>query len=55
VALARAARVARRGGAAGELAAVELREALESLGQIVGERAGPDVLDLVFSRFCIGK
>ena len=55
VALARAARVARRGGGTGELAAVELREALESLGAIVGERAGPDVLDLIFSRFCIGK
>ena len=54
VALARAGRVARRGGA-GELAAASLREALESLAAIVGERAGPDVLDLVFSRFCIGK
>ena len=53
-ALARAGRVARRGGA-GELAAASLREALESLAAIVGERAGPDVLDLVFSRFCIGK
>jgi tRNA modification GTPase len=54
VALARAGRVARRGGT-GELAAASLREALESLAAIVGERAGPDVLDLVFSRFCIGK
>jgi tRNA modification GTPase len=54
VTLARAGRVARRGGA-GELAAASLREALESLAAIVGERAGPDVLDLVFSRFCIGK
>jgi tRNA modification GTPase len=54
VALARAGRVARRGGA-GELAAASLREALESLAAIVGERAGPDVLNLIFSRFCIGK
>jgi tRNA modification GTPase len=55
VALARASRLARRGGGAGELAAVELREALESLGAIIGERAGPYVLELIFSRFCIGK
>jgi len=54
-ALARASRLARRGGGAGELAAVELREALESLGAIVGQGAGRDVLDLIFSRFCIGK
>ena len=54
-ALARAARLARRGGGAGELAAVELREALESLGTILGRGTGPDVLDLIFSRFCIGK
>ena len=54
-ALARAAGLTRRSGEAGELAAVELREALESLGAIVGQGAGPDLLDLVFSRFCIGK
>ncbi|MCX5654978.1 MAG: 50S ribosome-binding GTPase [Planctomycetota bacterium] len=54
-ALARAAGLTRRGGEAGELAALELREALESLGAIVGQGAGPDLLDLVFSRFCIGK
>lgn len=39
----------------GELAAVELREALGRLGEIVGETAPEEVLREVFSRFCIGK
>jgi len=54
-ALARCGRVARRGGGTGELVALELREALESLEAILGRGAGPDVLDIIFSRFCIGK
>jgi len=53
-ALARAHRVARRGGA-GELAALELREALEALGTVAGRKADGDVLDAIFSKFCIGK
>jgi len=54
-ALARAARVARRPGGAGELVAVELNETLRSLGTIIGRKAGGDVLEAIFSRFCIGK
>jgi tRNA modification GTPase len=54
VALARGARQARRGAAA-ELVAEELREAIDGLGAILGRGAGTDVLDLIFSRFCIGK
>jgi len=38
-----------------ELAAFELRMALEELGRIVGETATDDVLDRIFRRFCIGK
>lgn len=38
-----------------ELAAVELRSAIFALGTITGEDANPDVLDDIFSRFCIGK
>ena len=38
-----------------EIVAVELRGALEALGQIVGETVTEDVLDEVFSRFCVGK
>ena len=55
VALARAARVARRGAPAGELVAVELNESLEALGTIAGRKAGADILGEIFSRFCIGK
>lgn len=38
-----------------ELAAVPLRQAVASLGQVIGEEADPDILDNIFSRFCIGK
>jgi tRNA modification GTPase len=38
-----------------ELFALELREALEQLGQMVGAVYTDDLLDRVFSRFCIGK
>lgn len=38
-----------------ELIAVELRLALEQLGQVVGAVYTDDILDRVFSRFCIGK
>lgn len=38
-----------------ELAAVELRSALDSLGQIVGATDTEDILGEIFSRFCIGK
>jgi tRNA modification GTPase len=54
VALARAAELARR-AAGGELVALELRESLHALGAIVGDGVDRDVLDLIFSRFCIGK
>ncbi len=38
-----------------ELIAAELRDALDHLGQVVGAVYTDDVLDRVFSRFCIGK
>jgi tRNA modification GTPase len=38
-----------------ELVALELREALDQLGQILGQVFTDDILDRVFSRFCIGK
>ena len=37
------------------LAAVELREALEQLGRVMGTVYTDDILDRVFSKFCIGK
>jgi len=38
-----------------ELLALELRGALEALGQMVGAVYTDDLLDRIFSRFCIGK
>jgi tRNA modification GTPase len=39
----------------GELVALDLREALDLLGQITGETTPDDILDLIFNQFCIGK
>ena len=38
-----------------ELIAVDLRGALDNLGLIVGKTTTDDILDRVFSQFCIGK
>jgi tRNA modification GTPase len=38
-----------------ELVAIQLQEAIETLGQILGTSVKVDVLDQIFSRFCIGK
>ena len=38
-----------------ELVALELREALSILGEIAGEVTPDDLLDRIFSEFCIGK
>jgi tRNA modification GTPase len=53
-ALAEAHRVAssRRGD---ELVAAELREAINELGRVAGVVYTDDILDRIFSRFCIGK
>ena len=42
-------------GLGDDLVIVELREALDHLGHIVGAVYTDDVLDRVFSKFCIGK
>jgi len=38
-----------------ELIAIELKEALDSIGEITGEIITDDILDKVFSQFCVGK
>lgn len=38
-----------------DLAAVDLRAAIRAMGEITGETADPDVIERVFSDFCIGK
>ncbi|MEC8141193.1 MAG: tRNA uridine-5-carboxymethylaminomethyl(34) synthesis GTPase MnmE [Bacteroidota bacterium] len=43
------------GGLTGDFLAIDLRAALHSLGTITGEITNEDILDSIFSRFCIGK
>jgi tRNA modification GTPase len=38
-----------------ELAAGELRIAVNAVGEIVGKTTTEDLLDSIFSQFCIGK
>ena len=38
-----------------ELIAIDVQEALDSLGEIIGLTTREDVIDQIFSRFCIGK
>ncbi|HOW57279.1 MAG TPA: tRNA uridine-5-carboxymethylaminomethyl(34) synthesis GTPase MnmE, partial [Smithellaceae bacterium] len=42
-------------GLSPEFAAFDLQEAIRSLDEITGRKIGDDVLDKVFSSFCIGK
>ncbi|RMH44188.1 MAG: hypothetical protein D6689_03035 [Deltaproteobacteria bacterium] len=42
-------------GAAPELVAVELRDAVSAFDELLGDRVDADVLDVLFARFCIGK
>lgn len=42
-------------GTPADLLAVDLRDALYHLGSITGEVVSDDILDNIFSRFCIGK
>lgn len=52
--LARADELLATGGGE-ELLAVEMRCALDELGQVIGAVYTDDILDVIFSRFCIGK
>jgi tRNA modification GTPase len=53
-AVSEAARVLGEGHPA-ELAAADLQRGLAHLAEITGDRAGEDLLDSIFGRFCIGK
>lgn len=44
-----------RNGVSPELIAIDLGEAIRWLDQLTGADPSPDVLDHIFSRFCIGK
>jgi tRNA modification GTPase len=48
-------RAAAQAGGAVELCAAELREALDALGQVLGQVSPDDLIGRIFSQFCIGK
>jgi tRNA modification GTPase len=43
------------GGLPAEFVALEVREALDALGEITGRTTPEEVLDRIFANFCIGK
>ena len=38
-----------------EICELQVHNAYEALGEIIGETAGDEILDTVFSKFCLGK
>ncbi|MBX6314691.1 MAG: tRNA modification GTPase, partial [Isosphaeraceae bacterium] len=42
-------------GGGEELVAIDLRQAVDELGKVVGAVVSDDILDRIFQRFCIGK
>jgi tRNA modification GTPase len=46
---------AAKAGATLDIVAVQLQAAYASLGLVIGEEAGEDLLDEIFSKFCLGK
>jgi tRNA modification GTPase len=51
----RAAKATLREGLPADFVTIDLRAALDSLGEITGQTVAPDMLDSIFSKFCIGK
>ena len=51
----KAAQVSLKKGLSSEFIAVDLRQALDRLGEIIGEVTTEDILGNIFSKFCIGK
>lgn len=51
----RLARAAFADGMSGDLVMVDLRDALSYIGEILGERLDEQILDRIFSTFCLGK
>ncbi|MDD5427949.1 MAG: tRNA uridine-5-carboxymethylaminomethyl(34) synthesis GTPase MnmE [Candidatus Omnitrophica bacterium] len=44
-----------KGGGSFETAAIDLKDAIFYLGLVIGKSVSDDILDRIFSRFCIGK
>lgn len=38
-----------------EIISLEMREAIDACGRVTGRSTAPDLLDTIFSRFCVGK
>jgi tRNA modification GTPase len=38
-----------------DLVSIDVRAAVDALGELTGETATEDLLDTIFSKFCIGK
>jgi len=51
----RAAHTAARAGVTSDLVAIDLSAAVDALGQVTGQTASDDLLESIFSSFCIGK
>lgn len=51
----RSAIEAQQSGLTPDLVSIDVRDAVESLGEITGETVTEDLLDTIFSNFCIGK
>ena len=48
-------RVTLMNGMSEDFVVIDLRSAWEKLGEITGETIGEDIIDEIFSRFCLGK
>jgi tRNA modification GTPase len=38
-----------------DFVSIDLKDAYEYLGAITGEQVGDDIIDEIFSKFCMGK